>query len=139
MAVIDVNWKPDSRQLRQFAGLFLVFGGIIGGVLMWRGVVSMTGAGWIWSVAAVVGLAGLALPALIRPIYIAMMALALPIGFVVSTVLLATVYYLVVTPIGWLLRLTGYDAMHRRLDPQAATYWVERTDPADVRRYFRQY
>ena len=85
------------------------------------------------------GLTGLAFPKLIRPVYIVMMALALPLGFVISTLLLAVVYYVVMTPIGWVMRLSGYDAMHRRFDPQAATYWVERVKQTEVGRYFRQY
>lgn len=139
MAVIDVNWKPTRRQLRQFAALLIVFGGIAGFLLLHKDIVSMAAARWIWGAAAGIGLAGLALPPLIRPVYVVMMAITLPIGLVVSTVLLAAVYYLVVTPIGLLARLLGYDAMRRKFDPAAESYWIERPEPPPVARYFRQY
>ena len=44
-------------------------------------------------------------------------AIALPIGILVSTVVLAVTYYLVLTPIGLLARLFGYDPMARRPKP----------------------
>jgi hypothetical protein len=59
---------------------------------------------------------------------------------VVSHVVLAIVYYLVVTPIGLVMRLVGYDAMKRRFDGEATTYWVHRPDnAADAKSYFRQF
>ena len=139
MAVIDVNWKPTGRQLRQFAGLLIVFGGIAGFVLFKKDIVSWITAQWIWGTTALLGLAGLALPPLIRPVYVVLMALSLPIGLVVSTVLLAVVYYLVVTPIGLLARVLGYDAMRRKFDAGAESYWIRRPAHPKVARYFRQY
>lgn len=139
MAVIDVNWKPPPKQLRQFAALLIVFGGIAGFVLFKKDVVSWVGAQWIWGVAAGLGLAGLALPPLIRPVYVVLMAVTLPIGLVVSTLLLGAVYYLAVTPIGLLARILGYDAMRRRSDPAAESYWIKRPGDTKVARYFRQY
>ncbi|WP_197287611.1 hypothetical protein [Streptomyces apocyni] len=44
-------------------------------------------------------------------------------------VLLAIVYYLVVTPIGLLARVTS-DPLTRRWDPKAESYWVTPTPRA---------
>ncbi|MER7175890.1 hypothetical protein [Streptomyces mesophilus] len=44
----------------------------------------------------------------------------------VRAVLLATVYYLVVTPIGLLARVTR-DPLDRRWAPEAETYWTTST------------
>ena len=62
-----------------------------------------------------------------------------PIGFVVSYVILAVVYYLVLTPIGLVLRLTGYDPMQRRFDRNAKTYWTPREQEESTEQYFRQF
>jgi hypothetical protein len=139
MALIDVNWKPGAKELRQFALLFLIFGGVFGTLIYffkdWPLLVSQI----MWIGGAVVGLAGLAVPALVRPVYVVMMALALPIGMVVSTVLMVVIYFLVLTPIGLLMRLLGHDPMRRTLDPAATTHWIERPRDIPASRYFKQY
>ena len=53
--------------------------------------------------------------------------------------LLAAVYFGVLTPIGLIMRLAGRDPMERRIDRAAPTYWVARRPVTDVRRYFRQF
>ena len=62
-----------------------------------------------------------------------------PIGFVISHILLALVFYVVLTPIGLAMRLFGYDPMTRKLDPQATTYWVPRAGQESAQQYFRQF
>ena len=80
------------------------------------------------------------MPGLMRMVFLGMSYLTWPIGFVVSHVVLALVYYLVLTPIGLLMRLFGYDSMKRRFDPEAPSYWVERPAAGfDIRRYLRQF
>ena len=139
MALIDVNWKPGARELRQFAGLFLVFGLAAGTLIYffkdWPLLVSQI----LWGAAVVVGVAGLLLPSLAKPVYVVMMAVALPIGMVVSTVLMTLIYFVIMTPIGLLLRLFGKDALHRKMDPSAPSYWIRRPPPVAAARYFRQY
>lgn len=138
MALIDVNWNPPRRQLRQFAVMFLIFIGGLGTVLYFRGkplVVSEV----LWNLAWIVGLVGLVFPPLVRPVYVAMMAVALPIGFVVSTILMLIIYYLILTPIGLVMRLFGYDPMRMRPAAGQESFWIERPQASDVRRYFRQY
>ena len=139
MALIDIEWKPGSRELRQFAGLFLVFGLAAGTLIYffkdWPLLVSQL----LWGAAVVVGVAGLIVPALARPVYVVMMAIALPIGMVVSTVLMTLIFFVVLTPIGLLLRLFGKDSMHRKFDPDASSYWIRRPPPVPAARYFKQY
>jgi hypothetical protein len=139
MALIDVKWKPGAKDLRIFALLFLVFAAALGAPVFYFKYGWVLAAKVLWVAAGVVGVVGLILPRLVLPVYVVMMALALPIGMVVSTVLLAVIYYLVVTPIGLVARVVGYDPMARRLDPKAATYWIERDPNVEARRYFRQY
>jgi hypothetical protein len=67
------------------------------------------------------------------------MALALPVGWSVSHLLLLALFYLVVTPIGLLMKLLGYDPLTRGFDRSASSYWVEHAPPPDAARYFKQY
>ncbi len=79
------------------------------------------------------------LPRLLWPLFVVLSAVSYPIGVVVFHVVMAMVFYLVITPVGILFKIIGRDALHRRFDPSAATYWIRRKPPADVKQYFRQF
>jgi len=94
----------------------------------------------LWPAAVLVPLIGWVFPRFMRWIFVGMSCLAWPIGFVVSHIVLALVYYLLLTPIGLMTRLFGYDSMKMRFDRDAATYWMERPPAAAAtKRYFRQF
>ena len=65
--------------------------------------------------------------------------LFMPLAWSVSTLLLVLVYYLVLSPIGLVLRMFGRDPMHREFDRDATSYWVKRDNTVDPDRYFRQF
>lgn len=50
------------------------------------------------------------------------MALAGVLSFVSTRIILAVVFFLVVTPIGFIKRLMGWDPLHRRA-PRHDSYW----------------
>jgi ABC-type uncharacterized transport system permease subunit len=137
--MIRVNRNPERRQLRLFAGLvFPLFCAWIAWLVHWRtGLDGLTlGLVGLGLVVAVAG--NLWLP-IARAAWLGTMYAVFPIGFVISHILLAIVYYLVITPIGLALRLAGKDPMTRRFDPQAPSYWVSKEPQIDTERYFRQY
>jgi len=126
----------SNSLLRQFAVLWMVFCG----ALAYR-----FHAHEQWIVALVfagLGLAfgpmGLVKPLLIRPLFVVLMKLTFPIGWVVSHVLLAFTYYVVLTPFSVLFRLLGRDALGRRKRPAQSSYWTARPAAVDVQSYFRQ-
>lgn len=138
MAVLDVNWKPSPKQLRQFA---LLLAALLAAAALW---LYWKSPGTRWAAAAllaaaVAGGTGLVRPALMRPVYVVWMAAVFPIGWTVSHLLLAAIYYLVITPIGVIMRVCGYDPMQRRYDRNAKTYWKRRENQDDTKRYFKQY
>jgi len=135
--MIEINRNPSPRILRQFSVAAGVFAALVGCILLARGA-SWTACGIAWTIGAAVMLAGLASPASVRWVYIGLSLLAAPIGIVVSLSVLGIVYYVVVTPIGLLTRLLGRDPMQKHRDPNADTYWKERTAP-EPDRYFRQF
>ena len=49
MALIDVNWKPGSRELRQFAILFVIFAGVIGTVIHFFPDAIRHAPSWVWA------------------------------------------------------------------------------------------
>ncbi|MBI2481347.1 MAG: hypothetical protein HYV60_22725 [Planctomycetia bacterium] len=138
MALVDINWHPSRKELRVFSWLLIGFGAIVAAIL-YRRLESQTPAATALIVTSAIGAAGLAAPTLIRPVYVVWMALAFPIGWTVSHLMMLMVYYLVLTPIGLAMRLCGRDPMQRRFDRRAQTYWLPRTPRKELKSYFRQF
>ena len=134
----DIPRDPPRRMLRQFAGLWLLFLGVLAG---WQAYVrnNHTAAVILAVLALAVGVPGLVRPSVVRPVFVGAMIAAFPIGWLVSKVLLAIVYYGLFTPIALAFRLTGRDVLARRRNPDAATYWTPKPAPGDMRSYFRQF
>ncbi|MEX2114356.1 MAG: SxtJ family membrane protein [Pirellulales bacterium] len=139
MALLDFNRNPSPREVRQFA-------------LYWLSGFCCLLAAWAyfrygsWTVAVTLGIGavasmvlGLLRPMWMRIAFLVWMGAAYPIGWLISHTLLAAIYYLVITPIGALLRLSGRDPLARRFDRDAETYWTSREPSADPARYFRQF
>src|SRR5690606_37879755 len=78
-------------------------------------------------------------PHWLRPVYYAFTIVAFPIGWVVSHVLLAVVFYGVFTPIGLVMRLLGRDPMRRKFDSNAESYWAPHPPRKSLEDYFRQF
>ena len=57
------------------------------------------------------------------------MKLAEILNRVVGPVVLGAIFFLVLTPVAVAMRVIGRDAMKRRFEPAASTYWVERDPP----------
>lgn len=140
MSMIVVNTDPTGTQLKQFGGIWLVFFGAAGALAYFRSE-AVAAAVVLWVLAVVVPAVGWAAPGFMRLVYVGMSYLAWPIGVVVSHLILAAVYYLVLTPIGLFMRLIGHDPMARRFDPTRSSYWHRRPDPrtVDPGRSFRQF
>jgi Na+/H+ antiporter NhaB len=138
MGVIRINHNPSRVQLGVFGAVWLVFFGAVAVAVSRRGGPQPVALG-MGAAAVLVPLVGWMAPRFLRVVYLGMAYAALPIGFLVSHLLLAGVYYLLLTPTGLLMRALGRDPMSRRFDREAESYWVTRKPPASTDRYFRQF
>jgi Saxitoxin biosynthesis operon protein SxtJ len=136
MPLIRINKNPSGRQLAVFGVAWLVFLGLAGWASWSRG--RHAPAEVLLAAAVAVPLAGLASPALLRWVYLALSYATFPIGYVVSYVVLAIVYYLALAPIGLTMRLFRHDPLSRRLEPGAKSYWKARGPARAVQEYFNQ-
>ena len=87
-----------------------------------------------WSVVAVIGalcMGALALwaPRRLTPLSRAWMGLGMLMGRVVNPLVFGLMFFALITPVGWVMRLRGRDALKLRLDPSAHSYWVDRRPP----------
>src|SRR5262245_25681388 len=134
----QINFNPAARTLRRFAGLSILFFGSLAG---WQGFLHgwTTAAILLAVVAVLVGALGLIRPQAIRWIYVSWMIATYPIGWVTSQVILAAMFFGVITPVALYFRLLGRDALHRRRQPQNATYWAPKPTANDAASYLRQF
>lgn len=109
-----IAWWLDSREYRAIAVVLLITSLAITVIGLWR-------------------------PRAIRWFYAGWMLAAFPIGWVMSYVVAGFVYFLVITPIGLVMRLIGRDGLARSFDPQAETYWEATPESAEPGSYFRQF
>ena len=135
--MIQIDWNPNRRFLRQFAVLLVLFFAIVGGIQYYHGSRQLGMA--LAAGGAVIGLLGFALPSFMRVVYVIWMAAIYSIGWVVTHVVLAVGFYLVVTPIGVIMKLCRYDPMQRSFDRSAKSYWKPRGQQQTVERYFKQF
>ena len=138
MSLVAFKWNPDRKTLVEFseAGMF-VFGMLLAPLSLWRGKTNAAIAYWILAVA--MRLLGFVKPSWLRPMFVGMSLVAWPIGWAMSHLALAIVYYGVFTPIALFFRLIGRDPLNRRFDRSAKTYWEPHRPNRGMKRYLRQY
>lgn len=108
------------------------FGLLVGGVflgiaafLWWRG--RMGAVPYLGGLGGALVLGGLLIPGQLGPVYRAWMGLALLISKVTTPILMGLIYFVVMTPIGLVMRLAGRRALVHR--PEADSYWIRREVP----------
>lgn len=136
MQLLRLNHHPSRSQLTVFAITWLVF------VAAWGFIASAQNATTLayvlWVLAGAIPLIGLISPNFLRLVFLALSYATYPIGFVVSHVVLALVYFLGFTLFGLAMRLFRYDPLTRRRDATATSYWQERNQDRPLYTYFRQ-
>ena len=138
MSLIDFDKKPSRHELLWFGMLLPPFVAAVGAAQRWLWGMPRAAVA-IWSVGAAVSAVFALVPAARRPIYRAWMLAVFPIGWTVSHLLLAAVFYLVLTPIGLVLKLAGKDPLRREFERDAASYWIAKDAEIEPSRYFRQF
>jgi hypothetical protein len=134
MKLIELNWSPTDRQLRQFGGVCMVM---------------LPALGWIWggSTPAILGLcilgltlavAALSHPTSIKPIFLTLMVITSPIGLVVGELSMIMIYFGLFLPLSLAFRVTGRDALQLKRLKSSSSYWQEKRQPASASNYYRQ-
>jgi Saxitoxin biosynthesis operon protein SxtJ len=84
---------------------------------------------WALGLAAVFALLALLWPAALAPLNKAWTKLGFLLYRIVSPVVMALLFYVTVTPVALLMRMLGKDPLRLRPDPDAESYWINRTPP----------
>jgi hypothetical protein len=134
--MFTVNKNPNVKDLRKFGGAMLIGFGVLG-VLLWLVPWFKTGdvelLGWnagsnqiiavcFWAIGLVLGMVSWSSPKAARPVYVAWMSVAVPIGIVVSTVML-TLLFVVLLPFFSIIA-RWQDPLRKRRH-SGDTYWED--------------
>jgi hypothetical protein len=111
---------------RAFGWVFAAVFAIIGG---WPLLDGAAPRWWALAIAAAFALVAQLRPELLAGMNRQWMRLGLLLGRIVSPVALGILFYLVLTPLGALMRLAGKDPLRRKLDTAAPSYWLPRKPP----------
>jgi len=134
----DLPLHPTPKALRQFSAAWLLFFLCLGThqyFVREHQVLALL----LGLMAVLIGTLGLIKPAAVRWIFVAWMVLAFPIGWLVSQLMLALLFFVVLTPVAILFRLRGRDLLDRKPAPEKSTFWTKKSMPENVESYFRQY
>lgn len=138
MSLVQINWKPGPRELREFGIAMLIGFGLIG-VVIWFKWHNLGVAAGCWVFGAVSGLLGLSGTRAALPIYRVWMGIAFVMGNLISRICLVVFFYGLITPMGLIRRLIGRDALGLRARGRPS-YWHDLpARPVDRQRYERQF
>lgn len=122
--------REDIKQLKTGNSDLRKFGLLVGGVLLglgllflWRHPNRTPYFAWPGGVLMVTGAV---VPRALKWIYIVWMSIAFVLGFVMAHVILALLFFLVITPIGLVARWLGQDFLSIKLNQAAGSYWIPR-------------
>jgi hypothetical protein len=140
----EVNWNPDVAERRKFARSLVIGFPCVAVVLLlagWlkTGICKIEPALIIGGAGLAIGLVLLALPGIARPFYIVWYGLACTMGLVVGNILLAVVFYILITGVGLAMRMVGKCSISKTVDKNAPTYWTDAKPVNDSQRYYRQF
>ena len=123
----SINQNPDAKQLRQFgivsAAIVMFLFGLLIPWLFNRHIPS-----WPWVLAAILGAWGLVLPKTLIVVYKPWLKFGAMMGFIKTHILLGVVFYLLITPVGWVIRLFGNNLLEKS-SPASDSHRVQSAKP----------
>ena len=114
-----------SSSNRSFGWVFAIVFAVLG---VWPVLWSGAARWWAIIVAGVFLVLTLAAPGLLGPLNKLWLRFGLLLNRIVSPLALGIMFYVVVTPMGWLMRLVGKDSMRNR-ERGGGSYWITRDPP----------
>ena len=126
----------EKKELRKFG---LILGTVLAGWGAWW---LQTGIGisiYFLVAAWLLLLSALFYPLGLKPIYRLSIKLGSILGWTTTRIILVLIFYFIITPIGWWLRLTGKDLLQLKTQKQTKSYWRVAVGRMDKNQILKQY
>jgi hypothetical protein len=114
---------PKTSSARAFGFVFAALLALLA-IGRWRR--GGTSPDWFAAASVAVALVAVVRPAFLQPLNKRWLALGAVLHRLVSPVVLAILFYGIVTPIGVLMRLRGKDPLRLKPSPGGSSYWLSR-------------
>ena len=112
--------KEDLRSFGVIIGIILL---LVAGFLFYREKESFQT--FLYIAGAFIGF-GLIIPIILKPIYIVWMTFAVVLGWFMTRFILSLLFYVIITPIGVVLRIFGKDFLEIKKESVQGSYWNQR-------------
>jgi hypothetical protein len=133
MKLVEIQWQPADRQLRQFGLITLVALPLVS--WLWGGsprvIAAMALAGCL------VAVIGVLWPQRLKYLFVGLSVVAMPIGLVVGEMAMLLIFFGVFLPTGIVFRLISRDSLQLRSGGDRTSYWEDKPQPASLKSYFR--
>jgi Saxitoxin biosynthesis operon protein SxtJ len=128
MAATHAIPELDRKGLREFG---LVTGGIVAGLfgVFFPWVLERAFPIWPWVILAILGGWALIAPNSLRPVYRAWMRVGLLMGKVTTPIVMGAIFFIIVVPVGLVMRIAKRDPLHRTFERDAKSYRVASEHP----------
>lgn len=128
--------KENPREWQKFVAVMALAANVPVWLAWWRGKIPLAIPVVVLSLAAVVLLLALIQPRWFRGFYRGGMTVSFQIGQVIGKVMLTLFFFVVVTPLGLLLRLAGKDLLQLKPNPTDKTWWRPAKNSREFDRMF---
>lgn len=112
-----------SKELRKFGLVISGILSVIAIILYYKGSIHFW---WIGGFGILFLTLGLISPTTLKHVYKLWMGFAIVLGHIVSSIILSLIFYLVITPMGIVLRILGKDYMNRSFSKKEGSYWIKK-------------
>jgi len=86
---------------------------------------------WFAIISLIFLILGLMNSKLLTPLNLLWFKFGVFLGSIIAPIVMGVVFFLVVTPIGFIMRIMGKDLLRKRYDKKKGTYWIKR-DKSDT-------
>jgi hypothetical protein len=120
------NSPVSVEELRKFGFLFAGILIFLFGVLLpyWRHHIIRL---WPFYIGLPIALLATVWPSGLRPLYVVWMKFGTVMGFINTRIIMSALFFILLTPIAWMLKILGKDPLARTLEKSANTYRVNST------------
>ncbi len=130
--------RHDAPKVGSDRGFGLVFAGVFTLIAMWPVLSGALPRWWALAIAGAFAMVTVMWPQVLAPLKLLWFRFGLLLHAVVNPLVMALLFFAVVTPTGLLMRAVGNDPLRLRREPNARSYWIERQPPGPAPETMRQ-
>ena len=133
---MELNLKDEPKEWRKSALLSALGLALVSSLLRWRHALGNRAWLTILLILALIAICAVLQPRWFRSYHLFSMRLGFVVSRFLGRVLLMLFFLFILTPFGWILRMTGKDLLQLKRRPDAATYWQASKESSPLDRLF---